>query len=338
MKVDFSDRLIEIAQLQFSLLKFRYDFKKRMPVKLQEKKTGLFSSQPVLPSLYVDKAALLKKKQELLMQDRMKHGFSDGIFWWNLPWERVIPLLLQNLTFPEEECVPDENGWRKGFSFREQEGRDHNKMLCLDMQEHFQQLVSSRNVKDVEHSVYTKAEREAMVDAYNSKKNQRAMAHVAFANDIGIHSIDTGWDYHTAFDYYTSGEYISDRLRESEQYSQSLYSIEERNTLYVNSHSTNRRSIYGICEFHVDLFGKLDYLASMDFEEFYLSAKSGDFATEFFSTKDAAVIGAFLLSENENVKSVPMSMFEFDNDYEHYADVVRLAEILTCLANKLKRS
>lgn len=336
MEVDFSNRLIEIAKLQLELLKYRYDVTKRLPVELPKKRSGLFSFQQVLPSFYVEKAALLKKKQELLMQDRIRLGFSDGIFWWNLPWERVIPLLLHNLTFPEEECTPDENGWRKGFSFWEQEGRENNQVICLGMQEHFQKLVSSRSVKDVEHSVYTKEEREAMVDAYNNKKNQRAMAHVAFANDIGIHSIDTGWNYNTAFDYYTSGEYISDRLRESEQYSQSLYSVEEQNTLYVSSYSSNRKSIYGICEFHVDSYGRLDYLGAMDFEQFYSSVQNDVLATEFFNAKDAIVIGAFLLSENKNVKSVPMSMFEVSNDCDNYADIVRLAEIMTCLANKLE--
>lgn len=335
---NFDNQLIEIAQLQNELLMLRYNSAYRVPCSLSSKRKGLFGSEQVLPLPYLKKEALLKEKQQSLTQQRLQCGYADDICWWNLPWERVIPILLYNLTFPLEEDEPDQSGWRRGFSFQQEYVVDGKQFLCLRMQAHYQKTSSSRNIKSIDYSAYTKEEREAMLDAYNNKRNTHAVMHMTFADNVGVHSILTGQDYDTASKYYASGEYMATRLREAEQYSQSLYSVEERNTLYVSSSSMNRTSIHGVCSFHADESGKLDYMETLDFRELDASNRDTDASEEFFMTKDAAVIGALLLAENSSVEIVPLSLFEKGFNSDNYSDVIRLAEILTCLAPKLKRS
>lgn len=332
---DFAAGMIEIARLQKELLGLRYDRAKRQPIPLAVKKKGLFGREQLLPPSYMAKLELLKEKQRLLSRERSLCGYQDGMVWWKLDWERVVPVLLHELTFPEEEENPDENGFRRGFSFQRAEGREDCQLFYLRMQEHSQKTSFSRDTVDIEHSAYTRAEREAMVDAYNEKKNRSALRHIVFANSVGVYSVDTGFHYDTAADYYTSAEYISDRLRQSEKYSQSLYTVEERHTLYVGSQSKNRVSMHGICEFHVDAAGTLDRMVVLDFEELSASDSGGAASGAFFDRKDAAVTGAFLLAELNDVKRVPMSLFEKACNPDNYWDVTRMAGIMTCLAYKL---
>ena len=334
---NFDSQLIEIAQLQNELLKLRYDSANRIPYSLPLKRKGLLGKEQVMPPLYMEKEVLLKEKQQSLIQQRLQCGYDNDVCWWNLPWERVIPILLYNLTFPQEEDEPDQSGWRRGFSFQQEYGVDGKQFLCLKMQAHYKKNSSSRNIKSIEYSAYTKEEREAMLDTYNNKRNLHAAMHITFADNVGVHSILTGQDYDTASKYYASGEYMAIRLHEAEQYRQSLYSEEERNTLYVSSSSMNRTSIHGVCSFHADESGKLDYMETLDFRELEASNRDTDASEEFFMTRDAAVIGAMLLAENRSVGIVPLSLFEKGFNSDNYADVIRLAEILTCLAPKLKR-
>ena len=331
---DLTSAKLKIAKLQRDLLLLRYDAEKRQPFTLPLKRKGIFGGyEQVMPPHYLEMQSALRGEQKQLEEKWLQVGYQPGNYWWDLPWEQLAPILLWNLTYPEEEDDLDENGCRRGFSFHCQDGRENTRLLYLEMQEHHQRLFSSRSVRDVEHSVYTKAEREAMVDAYNEKRNSFAMLHSAFANNVGVHSIDTGWDYDTAFDYYTSAEYISDRIRESEQYSQSLYQVEERHTLHVSTSSQDRFSIHGICEFHVDREGCLDYLASLDFGQLASSDQKG---SHYFETKDALIIAACLLAESPAIKTVPMHMFEKFNG-RNEMDVVRMAGIMTCFAHKLER-
>lgn len=331
---DITSAKLKIAKTQRDLLLLRYDTEKKQPIALPQRRKGLFGGQEqVMPPSYMELQSILRREQEQLEGKWLQVGYQPGNYWWDLPWEQVVPILLWNLTYPEEEDDLDENGCRRGFSFYCQDGRENVRLLYLKMREHRQKVSSSRSVHDIEHSAYTKAEREAMVEAYNDKRNMHAMLHTAFANDVGIHSIDTGWNYDTAFDYYTSAEYISDRVRESEQYSQSLYSVEERHTLYVNTSSHNRFSIHGICEFHVDENGRLDYLASLDFGQLAASDKKD---SNYFDAKDAMILAASLLAGNPEVKAVPITMFEKHNGCNEM-DAVRMAGIMTCLAHKLER-
>lgn len=331
---DLTSAKLRIAKIQQNLLLLRYDAEKKQPIPLPQRRKGLFGGrEQVMPPSYMDLQNALRSEQKQLEEKWLQVGYQLGNYWWDLPWEQVVPILLWNLTYPEEEDDLDENGCRRGFSFYCRDGREDRRLLYLKMREHRQRVSSSRSVHDVEHSAYTKAEREAMVEAYNDKRNMRAMLHTAFANDIGIHSIDTGWNYDTAFDYYTSAEYISDRVRESEQYSQSLYHVEERHTLHVSTSSRDRFSIHGICEFHVNGEGRLDYLASLDFGQLAASDKE---KSDYFDSKDAMIISVGLLAESPEVKTVPITMFEKHNG-DGGMDVLRLAGIMTCLAHKLER-
>lgn len=331
---DLTSVKLKIAKLQRDLLLLRYDTEIKQPFALPRRRKGLLGGyEQVMPLSYLEMQSTLRKEQERLEAKWLQVGYPPGNYWWDLPWEQVVPVLLWNLTYPEEEDDLDEDGCRRGFSFHCQNGREDVQLLYLEMREHRQRITSSRSVNDIEHSAYTKAERESMVEAYNDKRNMHAMLHTAFANDVGIHSISTGWNYDTAFDYYTSAEYISDRIRESEQYSQSLYLVEERHTLHVSASSRDRFSIHGICEFHVDGDGRLDYLASLDFGQLAASDKE---KSDYFKEKDALIIAASLLAENPEVKAVPITMFEKHNGCNEM-DAVRMAGIMTCLAHKLER-
>ena len=330
----FDASYIEIARLQKQLLSLRYDAAQRIPRPLPVRRKGLFGRETVWPDGYEPTAQRLQAAQQALGAQRRAAGYANDLCWWSLPWEQAAPALLQMLTLPQEEDEPDETGWRHSVSFWPQPGQDGRQLLCLGMRAHKQEHSSSRHTQDVEHSAYTRAEREALVGAYNQRRNAQAAAHMYFGNGTGVYSVPTGWSYDTAAAYYASPEYMAERMRSEVQYSESLYTVEEQRVLHVSSNSQDRVSVHAVCEYRIDAGGTLDWLAPLDFAE--LQATSGDATpAAALQQRDAAVLAALWLAAEPSLQRVPLSLFAAGYDKDNYADVMRLAGVLTCLADKL---
>lgn len=335
----YRDKLLEIAALQKELLQQRFDFKTRMPLPLKVKRKGLFGREVVFEESYLKKAELLAQKKQELEEYREQTGYPRGIYWWSLSWDQMAPALLWNLTLPEEEDEPDGTGWRRAYQLGSQPGRGDSRLLCLNVQGHWQGKTSARrNISDTEHSAYSKAERQQLEDAYNEKRNNKALMHMAFANNTQIHSLSTGWDYNSACDYYSSAEYLSDRVRDAENYSQSLYTVEEVNKLSVRVASNDYRSINGVAEFHVDANGRLDFAAMLDFVRLRTAGEVPEGMGELLESKDAAVLAAYYFAQQKNVRTVPMGLLcgQMDRCAPSYEDALVQAQIMTCLADKLE--
>lgn len=334
---DFLPQQEKIAGLAGRLLDLRYDRQDRQPKPLELKKTGLFSRAPVYPAGYRETLEELQRAGRELEELRVREGHDREMFWWNQDWEQMLPLILESITLPEEEPLPDAQGWRREFKIRCLEGREGRQLLAVEMRGHWQKIASRRHKDQTEHSAYTPMEREAMIQAYNQKRNDRAMAHAAFMNQTGVHSVVTGWDYDTAFDYYTSAEYLSHRLRDEENYSQSLYTMEERNILHVSSESKDGGGLYALCEFHLDEAGRLDYIAPLDFARLGAWGEP-DEAEACFALKDSMILAAFALAGMETVKGASLTLFPAHTGEETFGDLLRQAGMAACLAPKLERS
>lgn len=341
MNQEYLSRMLDLARRQREVLNLRYDYKTKMPYPLATRRKGLFGREVVYDQEYLDKKELLEGERKELLMFWETLGYPSGMYWWNLPWEHLEPKLLWNLALPEEEDEPDETGWRRAYHLNCSPGKGENRLLCLMVEGHWQgRTSSSRKIHDTEISSYSKQERDQMERDYNSKKNRSALSHMAFANDVGVHSISTGWDYNTAYDYYTSSEYLADRMRASENYSQSLYTIQENNVLSVGVSSTDYGCVNGVAEFHVDGSGTLDFAAMLDFARFQTAGEVPEKKGMLIEGKEAAVLWAAYMSLAEPVKKVPVSLFNNRADQwaETYEEALMQAQIFTCLADKLEMS
>lgn len=334
---EFFSQQEKIAGLAARLLALRYDRQDRQPKPLELKKTGLFSRALVYPAGYRETLEELQHAGRALEEQRAGEGHSREMFWWNQDWEQMLPLILESITLPEEEALPDAQGWRREFKIRCLEGREGRQLLAVEMRGHWQKIASRRHKDLTEHSSYTPMEREAMLQAYNQKRNEHAMAHTAFMNQTGVHSAVTGWDYNTAFDYYTSAEYLSHRMRDEENYSQSLYTMEATNILHVSSESKDGGGLYALCEFQLDAAGRLNYMAPLDFARLGAWGEA-DEAEECFALKDPMILAAQALAEMDRVKAFSFALFPDHTGEETFAELLRQAGIAACLAPKLERS
>ena len=335
----FENRLLEAALLQRRLLELRFDFGKMEPRPLEERRKGLFGRETVFPEAYSRLLQELEAKRVELERLRSEKGYPRGLYWWNIPWEDLIPILLQNLTLPEEEDEPDESGWRRAYGLVRMEGREDRDLLCLRVQGYWQgKLSTSKSTYERELSSYTKAERRRMEEEYESRKNNKALTHMAFANNVGVHSIDTGMDYNTAVDYYSSAEYLSNRMREAENYSQSLYTLVETKALSVSAHGKRYGAVDAVAEYHVDGEGRLDYMAMLDFARIAASGEAPEEQGSLLEHKDAAVLCALWLSRRDEVRSVPVRLLgkELNRCAASYEEALIQAQMITCLAGKLE--
>lgn len=329
----YRERLLEIAAIQRQLLMLRYDRKTRIPVPLAEKRKGLFGREQVLPEAYLPLCQRLEEKRQEFAKLWEQDGRGQEPCWWKLPWEQIVPLLLYDLTLPEEEDEPDENGWRHAYEL-ETIAEDHGvRTLCIRVRGHQQGKVSAkRRVSERIHSQYTAAERSAMEDAFVEKQTNRALAHMAFANQSPVYSMASERTYHTATEYYSSGEGIADFSNRISDYQESLYTVQETNHLSVSTESSDYRDLIAIGRYHVDGNGRLDYLESLEY--------SGDpQRSALLERKDMAVLCAQYLAEQEEVLQVPLELLtrQMEECAASLPEARRQAEMVTCLAGKLER-
>lgn len=330
----FNAACIEIARLQKRLLLLRFDAVQRAPRPLETRRKGLLGREPVLPAGYEQTLARLHAARQELQERRRAAGYTDGGGWWEQPWERLGPVLMQLLTLPPEEDEADDSGWRHTAALRSVPGRAGNCLLCLHVHAHKQAHSGRKYRRDIEHSAYTPAEREALVGAFNDRRNAAAAFHMFALNNVGVDSLLTGQSYRTAVDYYASPEYLAARMYQSSRYSESLYTVEEQRVLSVSSNSADRRSVHAVCEYRIDEAGTLQSLAPLEFAELQADG-GGRGAADHLQMRDAGVLAALWLAEERSLRRVPLALFAAGYDADDFVQAVRVAGILTCLADKL---
>lgn len=331
--------ILEIAGLQRRLLLCRHDPRTRRPIPLKERKKGLFGREQVFPEGYEALCQELEEKKQRLTERLAAEGKPAGPYWWNLSWEELVPILLSDLTLPEEEDAPDEYGMRRAYRFSEVTEADGSRTLCVKVQVHRQGRASARrHTSDTVYSAYTAAERKKMEQAYTDRQNTRMLAHMAAANKVPVYSIASGRTYNTAGEYYMS-EGLADNMRRAENYSQSLYTVTKTKHLSVSVESSDSEWLLGIARYHADDEGRLDYLEPLDFQVVSWGGdnEEAEGLRSIFDKKDAAVLCAWYLSYDGEVCQVPLELLNplADQCAVSYEDARRQAEMITCLSEKM---
>lgn len=329
--------ILEIAALQRKLLLLRYEPRTRLPIPLKERKKGLFGREVVFPDGYQALCGELEEKRRNLTERLLEEGKPAGPYWWSLSWEELVPILLADLTMPEEEDAPDEQGRRCAYEFGTFTEEDGFQTLCLSVREHRQRRTAGkRRETDTVHSAYTASERKAMEQAYEDRLNTRMLAHMAFANKTPVYSMVSGVTYRTAAEYYSSGEGIGDYLGKTEDYSQSLYTVQKTSRLYASVESEDVRYDLGVARYHIDKEGTLDHLETLDFC-FMEDGREGEKTRPLLRGKDSAVLCAGYLAYSPRVRRVPLDLFggAAGRNAVSYDEARRQAEMITCLAGKV---
>lgn len=335
----YREKLLEIALLQRRLLELRFDFSERNARPLPVKRKGLFGKEPCFPEEYRKMAEELSLKKQELEAWRQQKNLPGGLYWWKISWEQLVPELLWNLTLPQEEDEPDETGWRRAYQLCCQPQGDRM-LLYLQVEGFCQERVHARkNIYDTEFSAYSRQEREQLEAAYQERQNRRALMHMTVANDARIYSAVTGWSYESAYDYYTSSEYLSHRMRDAENYSQSLYTVQETRSLSVSVSGKRYGAINGVAEYHTDATGRLDLAVILDFTRLAASGQAPEGEGFLLEGKDAAVLCAGYLAGASDVHQIPLELFcrELDRCAGSYEEAKIQAQMITCLAGKLER-
>lgn len=334
------EMLLEIALLQRRLLELRFDFASRMPRPLPVKKKGIFGKETGFPEGYARLVEELSEKKRRLEIWRRQEGLPGGLYWWKIDWEHLAPELMWNLTLPGEEEEPDETGWRRAYRLH-CEPQGENMLLYLEVEGFCQDGVQThKRTYDTEFSAYSRQEREQLEEAYNERRNRRALAHMAFADNTRIYSVTTGWSYNSATEYYASSEYLAERMRAAETYSQSLYTVQETRELSVSVSGRRYEGLNGIAEYHTDEAGRLDLAVILDFVRLAARGQAPENEGVLLEGKDAAVLCAGYLAEARDIRQVPLEFFcrDLDRCAVSYEEAMMQAQMITCLAGKLEKS
>lgn len=335
----YREKLLEIARLQRRLLELRFDFSERKPWPLPVKRKGLFGKETCFSEEYRKTAGELFLKKQELENWRRQRDLPGGLYWWKISWEQLAPELLWNLTLPQEEEEPDETGWRRAYQLSCQPQGDC-KLLYLQVEGFCQEGIHTRkHTYDTEFSAYSRQEREQLEAAYQERKNRRALLHMATANHARIYSAVTGRSYESAYAYYTSSEYLSHRMRDAENYSQSLYAVQETRSLSVSVSGKRYSAVNGVAEYHTDTAGRLDLAVILDFARLAARGQAPEGEGVLLEGKDAAVLCAGYLANAPEVKKIPLELFcrDLDRCAATYEEARIQAQMITCLAGKLER-
>lgn len=272
----------------------------------------------------------LEELKLLAQEHREKMGYGYGVFWWNLSWAQLEDYLIYDLMQENEV-----GSWRFERKLETQKTNDKT-LLLLHEEGHFSNFSSSTSYETGIISSYSEDEINDKMRDYNRMMNKFDCTTLFLYGDQPVKSHLTGIEYESGLDYLISAEHFIVRDHYKTQYARSLYKETETTTITVSSSSKHYEAIFAVADFSLHN----GIAQSLLIYNYALCGARGDMpqeVQELYASKDAAVSCAAFLSDCQDIKSVPLSLFGNDlmDGAVSFQDAVRQAEIYTCLANKI---
>jgi hypothetical protein len=326
---EYQELMVSIAKKQNTLLQTSFDWERRSSKK-KAKRRGLFarpqSESPAVSALKQELEALKAEAETC----RVRHAYRQGLFWWNLPWEQVEEYLIYDL-----EDIREDGSWRFARSW-ECEKQDGMCLLFLKEEGHFSSFSTSANYETSIISPYSQAEIDEKISAFN---HRMTMYDLAVTGSISgpVHSVLSGIDYDSGMDYLLSAENFMVRDQLQDNYKRTLYTEHETTTVYAESHSRHYKSIYLVGEYHINGDGILDHVGISNYSLIKSDGSIPSGIREYYDSLDAAVGCAAYLTDQHEVRKVPLALFGKDitSPAGSYYEALRQAKLYTCLADKI---
>ena len=321
--------LCQIALKQHELLQNRFDFTVWQPKKKSVKR-ALFRRNKALDIYTVHLDELEQLKNEALTLHE-KRGCSNGIFWWNISWEMLEKYLLYDLTLEHGD-----NGWR--FERQWQLLNDNNgKLLVLNEEGHRSVFSSEKNYHYDRISNYSDSEISNKMREFEHMVSNYEFNTILDYPDPFV-SEQTGIKYNSGLEYIYSAEHYMNTDYQRTTLQNSLYT--EQNTMNMNifSSSVHYHSTFAVAKMKISQSGQLIQLQFCNYKLLSTQGNMPDDIIRIYKSKDAAVRCAIYLAFSSEINEVPMEIFgrNIEKKAVSFEDALRQAEIITCLANKIK--
>ena len=330
-KVDrvYQDLLLAIAKKQQELLRWHFDWQKRMCKPWPPK--GIFGKDKKAIAAYEAELRELEQLKAETVAHRKKQGYTPGTFWWNLLWEQVELYLMCDLQQIEED-----GPWRFARKW-EMAKKDDLYLLVLFEEGHCSEFTGKYSYRYEELSRYSSAEQDQMVRDYNKRLNDYELSQVLFDNDRPVRSV-YGQTFASMSDYMVSSDHWMYRESLESSYRRSLYTEHHTNAVTVTSHSSHYRCLMSVGGLHMRKDGVPDYMTLMDYEVVHQDGSVPEGLEEEYRQKDAAVALAAYMADHDEFRSVPVQLFgkNIIDTASSYSEAMRQAELYTCLAHKLQ--
>lgn len=326
---EYQQLMVSIAQKQNALLRMHFKWKERSCTKTPQRH-GFFAGRQTDSFAYrtcMQELEELKRKAETC---RAQHGYRQGLFWWNLPWQQVEECLIYDL-----EDIRENGGWRFMRSWKSVK-QDDMCLLFLQEEGHYSSFSSHTNYETSIISPYSETEIDDKIRSFNRRVT---MYDLAFTGTISgpVHSVISGMDYKSGMDYLLSAENFIIREQMQDHYAKSLYTENETTTVYAESHSQHYKSIYLAGEYHINKEHVLDHVGISNYSLVKHQGNIPSGIQSYYETLDAAVGCAAYLADQHTLQKVPLSLFGKDitAPANSYYEAMRQAKLYTCLAKKI---
>jgi len=326
----YEDLLIRIVKKQRMLLEMHFDWIEKKEIVLEEKR-GLFKRNRKYEAYLSELKALEQLKSDTKDYIRKK-GYTQGIYWWSIPWEQIENNIIYDLRLKKEV-----GSWDYKYEWKSN-GVDEIQSLFLCEEGHCTNISTEYEYIYREESEYEDYERVEMVRDLNKRIKQYAMKDIMFHDDRPVQVVETGKIYASRRDYYESSDFLLDKSFYLQIYERSLYTVHTTDKLTaVSNGSKHYNCIYVVADYHIQKDGTLDYMKIYPYELCHRSGDIQENAEKKYVNRDAAVACAAYLADCSDVKSVPMRLFGSNimDCAANYDEAMRQAQIYTCLCHKI---
>lgn len=325
----YMELIQKAAGIQRQLFALRYNYNSHKEIKMPMAKKGLFSKEVPQNEEYDNLLKRLDNCKNDIRQNRGLVGIKNGLYWWEIPWEQIEEELLYDLVNIDDY---GSRRFQREYKVFEQ-GND--KVLVLEEEGHISQFSSEKSYSYDTYNNYSQEE----ID-----RRKRNLAALQICYDLTMASYDgkivsglSGAEYKTGRDYVLSAEnflihdYAWDRLNSE------LYTNVETNTLRVTSNSIHYKIQFAVAAYKTDNRGQLNHVQVLGNKPVGSSGSVPEDVVDYYGSRDAAVMLAMHLANDNSITKVPFSLFGGDikEGSSDYNEAMRQAKIYTCLANKL---
>lgn len=323
----YIDLLIEIARTQKEIISQFIDMQAQIAYKIPTKPSGLFKKRS--PE-YEKRVSLLTKLESLQVSASQYVESGIGYHWWEVPWSVTEQYLVQDLTETHES-----GNWRFEYAF--EEIKDGEKTyVFLHEDGHCSMFDRDTEWFEYDASPLSASDRQQILDDYD-KQVRRKENEFLIQNDNNLIYSKLTDRYFTAEGYIQSSDHYLWKDHYRNQLEDSMKDMHESNITYAVSRSVNYQSVYLAACYILD---SANELYGIEFYPYTLNLSRGHLPQSFVDARqkrDSSVSIAAYIALNPKIKRVPISFFEqiFTDRIADKSMVLRYAEVITCLADKI---
>ena len=271
--------LCDIAKKQQELLRCHFIWNQRRASLPKVGFLGRKQSEPIYEK-HLQELEYLKAQT---VKHRRNMGYGSGIFWWNIPWEKLERYLLFDLN---EEA--DSGSWRFERKWELVPVKDAL-ILMLREEGHCSSFSQESTYETGILSAYSTDEINSRMKSFNGMMNLFDLTDLASSGNAPVHSVLTGADYDSAADYLLSGEHYAVRSYFNEQKARSLYTETETTRVYATSNSRHYRAVFAVGQIQLGRGNTLNRLIVENYRICGCDGEVPDFVEKRYAEKDAAV-------------------------------------------------